>query len=51
MWHKLRSTISSENHWVEQDRVEMGKLIATATLFLVAVVSGVGLLVYALATA
>lgn len=51
MWHKLSSFISPENPWLEQDRWEMGKLIATATIFVVAVLTGVGLLVYALTAA
>ena len=48
MWHKLRSTISPENPWVAQDRVEMRKLVVTATVFLIAALAGLAWLTYAL---
>jgi len=48
MWRNLRNVVISDNPWIEQDRIEMRKLISTASIFMGAVLFGVGLLVYAL---
>lgn len=45
---KLRSTDTDCNPWLEQDRQEQRKLLATALGFAGAVLFGFGLLIYAL---
>lgn len=49
MWFRLRNT--PDNPWLEKDRQDQLKVIATALLFGSAVMSGFGLLVYALVNA
>jgi hypothetical protein len=48
---KLRSTHADSNPWLEQDRLEQRKLLATALVFAGTVLAGLVWLVYALVAA
>lgn len=46
MWFRLRNT--PDNPWLEKDRQDQRKIITTTLLFASAVLTGFGLLAYAL---